>query len=115
VPEPPERVHWDSGLARGVGVPGAYDYGPERISWMGHLMTDWIGDHGRLLRLDVRVRSHNIVGDLTRCQGRVIDEQRDEAVPDPAALMVFVSPAAGGALGRIRTCAHGSGGRRSIP
>jgi len=77
VPEPPERVHWDSGLARAVGVPGAYDYGPERISWMGHLMTDWIGDHGRLLRLNVQVRSHNIVGDLTRCQGRVIDKQRD--------------------------------------
>src|SRR5207245_91200 len=27
VPEPPERVHWDEGLARAVGVPGAYDYG----------------------------------------------------------------------------------------
>lgn len=77
VPEPPERVHWDSGLARAVGVPGAYDYGPERVSWMGHLMTDWIGDHGRLVRLNVQVRSHNIVGDLTRCQGRVIDKQRD--------------------------------------
>lgn len=71
VPEPPERVHWDSELARAVGVPAAYDYGPERISWLGHLMTDWIGDDGFLNRLNVQVRRHNIVGDLTVCNGTV--------------------------------------------
>jgi len=72
VPEPPERVHWDSDLARAVGVPAAYDYGPERISWLGHLMTNWIGDDGFLRRLNVQVRRHNIIGDLTTCNGRVI-------------------------------------------
>ncbi len=72
VPEPPERVHWDSDLARAVGVPAAYDYGPERISWLGHLMTDWIGDDGFLKRLNVQVRRHNIIGDLTMCRGEVL-------------------------------------------
>jgi acyl dehydratase len=71
VPEPPERVHWDHQLARNVGVPAAYDYGPERISWVAHLITDWMGDDGELRRLNLQVRKHNIVGDLTRCQGRV--------------------------------------------
>jgi acyl dehydratase len=71
VPEPPERVHWDSDLARAVGVPAAYDYGPERISWLGHLMTNWIGDDGFLRRLNVQVRKHNIIGDLTTCNGQV--------------------------------------------
>lgn len=71
VPEPPERVHWDNELARAVGVPAAYDYGPERISWLGHLMTDWIGDDGFLNRLNVQVRRHNIIGDLTICNGAV--------------------------------------------
>jgi acyl dehydratase len=71
VPEPPERVHWDSDLARAVGVPAAYDYGPERVSWLGHLMTNWIGDDGFLKRLNVQVRKHNIVGDLTTCEGTV--------------------------------------------
>jgi len=70
-PEPPERVHWDADLAARVGVPGAYDYGPERISWLGHLMTNWIGDDGELRRLNAQVRRHNLVGDLTRCTGRV--------------------------------------------
>jgi acyl dehydratase len=71
-PEPPERVHWDPDLAARVGVPGAYDYGPERISWLGHLVTNWIGDDGFLRRLNAQVRRHNLVGDLTRCSGRVI-------------------------------------------
>lgn len=71
VPEPPERVHWDNNLARAVGVPAAYDYGPERVSWLGHLMTDWMGDDGFLKRLNVQVRRHNIIGDLTTCEGTV--------------------------------------------
>jgi acyl dehydratase len=71
VPEPPERVHWDNDLAQRVGVPAAYDYGPERISWLGHLMTNWMGDDGFLRRLNVQVRHHNIVGDLTTCEGSV--------------------------------------------
>ena len=71
VPEPPERVHWDPDLARRVGVPGAYDYGPERVSWMGHVVTDWIGDAGIVRRLKVEVRRHNVLGELVTCEGKV--------------------------------------------
>lgn len=71
VPEPPERVHWDPDLARRVGVPGAYDYGPERVSWMGHVVTDWMGDEGFLSSLDVQVRRHNLIGDLVTLAGSV--------------------------------------------
>ena len=71
VPEPPERVHWDEALARAVGVPGAYDYGPERVAWLGHLVTNWMGDTGFLRRLSVQVRRHNLIGDTTWCNGTV--------------------------------------------
>ncbi len=71
VPEPPERVHWDEPFARAVGVPGAYDYGPERVAWLGHLVTNWMGDAGVLRRLNVQVRRHNLIGDTTWCRGRV--------------------------------------------
>lgn len=77
VPEPPERVHWDPDLARRVGVPGAYDYGPERVSWMGHLVTDWMGDDGFLAELDVQVRRHNVIGDLITVGGAVSDVDMD--------------------------------------
>jgi acyl dehydratase len=71
VPEPPERVHWDDALARAVGVPAAYDYGPERVAWLGHLVTNRMGDAGRLARLHVQVRRHNLLGDTTWCRGTV--------------------------------------------
>ena len=71
VPEPPERVHWDESLARAVGVPAPYDYGPERVAWLGHLVTNWMGDAGFLARLNAQVRRHNLIGDTTRCRGRV--------------------------------------------
>jgi acyl dehydratase len=77
VPEPPERVHWDGEMARAVGVPDAYDYGPERVSWLGHVATDWMGDAGQLRRLRIEVRRHNLVGDLTTCSGRVAAKELD--------------------------------------
>jgi acyl dehydratase len=73
VPEPPEAVHWDSQLARSIGVPGAYDYGPERISWIATMLTNWIGDAGFLEELYCEVRRFNLIGDLTRCHGEVLE------------------------------------------
>lgn len=75
VPEPPEAVHWDTALARSVGVPEAYDYGPERISWLASMLTNWIGDTGFLEELYCEVRRFNLVGDLTRCQGTVTEKE----------------------------------------
>jgi acyl dehydratase len=71
IPQPPERVHWEDEFAQAVGVPAAYDYGPERVSWASNLLTNWMGDEGFLRRLAVRVERFNIVGDLTRFSGRV--------------------------------------------
>jgi acyl dehydratase len=84
VPEPPERVHWDEAFARAVGVPGAYDYGPERVAWLGHVVTNWIGDAGQLRRLNAQVRRHNLIGDVTWCTGRVTGktEARGESLVD---------------------------------
>lgn len=75
--EPPVRVHWDHEFAREVGVPRAYDYGPERISWLGNLMTNWIGDDGSLSRLNILIRRHNPIGDLTTCKGTVTGKRLD--------------------------------------
>lgn len=78
VPEPPVRVHWDNDFARRVGVPGAYDFGPERITWMSHMLTDWMGDDGFLRRLKVQIRRHNPVGDLVWCRGRVVGKRVED-------------------------------------
>jgi acyl dehydratase len=72
IPDVPERVHWEPELARLVGAPGAYDYGPERCSWLIHQLTDWMGDDGFLRRAHCRIRRHNPEGDLLRIEGRVV-------------------------------------------
>jgi hypothetical protein len=71
IPDVPERVHWDPDLARQVGTPDAYDYGPERTSWMTHHLTNWIGDDGFLHKLSAEIRRHNPVGDTLYINGEV--------------------------------------------
>jgi len=71
IPDCPERVHWEAEFARKVGVPGAYDYGPERCSWMSHAVTNWIGDDAMLTRLHCQVRRHNPEGDTVFIDGSV--------------------------------------------
>jgi acyl dehydratase len=71
IPDCPERVHWEEEFAREVGAPGAYDYGPERCSWLIHHLTNWMGDDGFLRRASCRIRRHNPVGDLLFISGKV--------------------------------------------
>ena len=71
VPEGPARVHWDEDFAREAGIPAPYDFGPERISWLSHALTDWMGDAGHLRRLNAKVRDHNLVGDVAWINGTV--------------------------------------------
>jgi acyl dehydratase len=91
VPEPPERVHWDDAFARTVGVPGAYDYGPERVAWLGHLVTNWMGNAGSLRRLNVRVQRHNLIGDTTWCRGTVTAKGRAEGRPEVTLALTAVN------------------------
>jgi aspartate racemase len=71
VPDCPERVHWDEAFALEVGAPGAYDYGPERCSWLTHHLTNWMGDDGFLRKSKCQVRRHNPDGDVLFIDGVV--------------------------------------------
>jgi len=68
---PSRRLVRSFGLAR---VAGAYDLGPERCSWLIQGMTDWIGDNGRLTRLEAKYLKFNYMGDVTWVQGKVTDK-----------------------------------------
>ncbi len=73
----PERVHWDEELSASIGMPGPYDYGPQRIAWFDHRVSDWIGDHGWMRRLSVSLRAPNFVGDTTWIKGSVSQKNPD--------------------------------------
>ena len=69
IPDVPERVHWEEDFALEVGAPGAYDYGPERTSWLTHHLTNWMGDDGFLRKASCKIRRHNPEGDNALHQG----------------------------------------------
>jgi acyl dehydratase len=71
IPDVPERVHWEEEFALEVGAPGAYDYGPERNSWLTHHLTNWMGDDGFLRKASCKIRRHNPEGDMLFIKGRV--------------------------------------------
>ena len=71
IPDCPERVHWENEFATMVGAPGAYDYGPERCSWLTHHLTNWMGDDGFLRRATCKIRRHNPEGDMLFISGKV--------------------------------------------
>jgi acyl dehydratase len=73
--------HLRDSVAEAVGVPGAYDYGPQRVSWMGTLLTNWIGDDGFLKRLRVECRRFNIYGDTQWCKGKVVRKYIHQHTP----------------------------------
>ncbi len=79
VPEPPQRVHWDNPFTtRLLGLPGAYDLGPERCAWLIQVCTDWMGDAGHLARLECRYLKFNYMGDATWVTGTVDEKfERD--------------------------------------
>lgn len=64
--------HHRESFAKKVGVPGMYDYLPQRACWMGTLVTNWMGDDAVLKRLRMEARMFNLQGDTTFCRGTVV-------------------------------------------
>jgi hypothetical protein len=73
--------HHRESVAKEVGVPGTYDYGPQRSAWMATLVTNWMGDAGFLKRVRTEMRRFNIMGDTTFCKGRVTRKYVKDRTP----------------------------------
>jgi acyl dehydratase len=67
----PEMPHVSDALARQLGAPGAYDYGPGRIAFLGQLLSHWMGDDGFLWKLRAELRQFLVIGDTCWCKGKV--------------------------------------------
>lgn len=74
----PARGHAETKMAREVGMPGGYDVGPQRISWLGQLLTNWMGDDGFLHALNVDLRRPNIFGDVSWCRAKIVEKRIDD-------------------------------------
>jgi acyl dehydratase len=80
VTEHPHRGHWEQYMADEVGMPGIYDIGYQRLGWLCRVVTDWMGDDGRLRSIEGWLRRPNVVGDITLISGRVTEKSLDDGV-----------------------------------
>lgn len=65
------EIHYDQEYARGVGLPGVILHGLLKASFLGQLVTDWLGDRGTLKSFEVSYRGIDVPGRPYSCQGRV--------------------------------------------
>jgi len=53
VPDFPNMMHLDSFSSESMGYPRGFDASMQRISWFGHLLTNWIGDDGVITGMQI--------------------------------------------------------------
>jgi acyl dehydratase len=74
----PSLGHQDTDVAREIGMPNAYDNGPQRCGWFAHAVTNWMGDESRLERLTIRLRRPDLFGDTVWIGGQVVGTELTE-------------------------------------
>jgi acyl dehydratase len=72
------EIHYDQAFAQGVGLPGVILHGLLKAAFLGQLVTDWLGDRGRLRSFEVSYRGIDVPGRPYRCRGRVVRVDGDQ-------------------------------------
>jgi acyl dehydratase len=75
-------IHWNEKLAKDVGLPDVIAHGMLTMALGGRLVTDWVGDPGRVLEYGVRFTRPVVVpnddtGALVELTGKVGEVRED--------------------------------------
>jgi acyl dehydratase len=77
-PEPIANSHFQPAAARILmGSPLPLDVGFQRVCWLSHLVTNWMGDAGFLKKLSARLTGLVCFGDTNWCRGKVARKWRE--------------------------------------
>lgn len=72
----PSIGHQDQKVAtEELGMPGAYDNGPQRMGFICSAITNWMGDDGELKTYSIRLLAPVIFGDTNFIKGKVAAKQ----------------------------------------
>jgi acyl dehydratase len=64
-------IHYDKDFAQSRGLPGVIVHGQLVFSFLGQLITDWIGEQGNLKKLTCNYKEMNFPGEALICKGKV--------------------------------------------
>ena len=65
-------IHYDKDFAQSKGLPGVIVHGRLIATFLVQLLTDWIGEEGRVQRLTCNYRGMSFPGEDLTCKGKVI-------------------------------------------
>jgi acyl dehydratase len=64
-------IHYDKDFAQGRGLSGVIVQGQLVGSFLGQLVTDWVGEQGMLRKLTCSYKGSNYPGEAIICKGKV--------------------------------------------
>lgn len=78
-------IHWNERVAREVGLPDVIAHGMLTMALAGRLVTDWVGDPGKVVEYGVRftrpvVVPDDEVGALVELTGKVGERREDGTI-----------------------------------
>src|SRR3990170_1114712 len=65
------QIHYDKDIALANGLPGVIVHGWLTLSFLGQMLTDWLGGEGTLEKLNGSYRGMNLVNEDIICGGKV--------------------------------------------
>jgi hydroxyacyl-ACP dehydratase HTD2-like protein with hotdog domain len=65
------QIHYDKDFALANGLPGVIVHGWLTLSFLGQMLTDWLGEEGALVKLSGSYRGMNNVHEDIICSGKV--------------------------------------------
>ena len=72
------QIHYDKDFAIANGLPGVIVHGWLALSFLGQMVTDWLGEEGVLLKLSGAYRDMNNVHEDIICNGRVTKKYEED-------------------------------------
>ena len=82
------RIHYDERYVTGVeGYPAIVVDGPLQADWLGQVVTEWLADSGRLVRIKSNHRQAGYLGETFRAGGEVTAK---DAAKHEVTLSLFV-------------------------
>jgi acyl dehydratase len=64
-------IHYDKDFAQANGLPGVIVHGWLTLSFLGQMITDWMGNSGTLVKLGGNYRGMNLVNEEIFCYGKI--------------------------------------------
>ncbi len=72
------QIHYDKDIAQGNGLPSVIVHGWLTLSFLGQMLTDWIGNTGAVQKISGSYKGMNLVNEEIFCYGKVTKKYTED-------------------------------------